>query len=199
MTEHRYNTTNPINKAAEAGRETADHMARAGQAATERASAAADQTARASAEVFQKGTETARNSLQSGLETAKQGFQRMNDQFTQVLGFSGPQAEELTRRSSENIQALTEAGTVLAKGAQDLSREWIGFAQDRQAKNIEGFKRLVGCRSVQDLIAVQSDLVRDSFQELIATNKRVAELSVRVANDAATRVQAQATGSRRAA
>ena len=187
MTEHRYNITNPINKATEAGRETADQMARAGQAATERASSAAEQTARASAEVFQKGTETARNSLQSGLETAKQGFQRMNDQFTQVLGFSGPQAEELTRRSSENIQALTEAGTVLAKGAQDLSREWLGFAQDRQAKNMEGFKRLVGCRSVQDLIAVQSDLVRDSFQELIATNKRVAELSVRVTNDAAAR------------
>jgi len=187
MTEHRYNITNSINKATEAGREAADQMARAGQAATERASAAADQTARASAEVFQKGTETARNSLQSGWETAKQGVQRVNDQFTQVLGFSGPQAEELTRRSSENIQALTEAGTVLAKGAQDLSREWIGFAQDRQAKNIEGFKRLVGCRSVQDLIAVQSDLVRDSFQELIATNKRLAELSVRVTNDAAAR------------
>ena len=123
----------------------------------------------------------------------------MTDQFNQVLGFSRPQSGELTRRSSENIQALTEASTVLAKGAQDLSREWFGFAQDRQAKNMEGFKRLVGCRSVQDLIAVQSDLVRDSFQELIATNKRVAELSVRVANDAATRVQAQGHGSRRAA
>jgi len=187
MTDNRHNTINPINKAAEAGRETADQMVRAGQAATERASAAAEHTARASAEIFQKGTETARNSLQSGWDTAKQGVQRVNDQFTQVLGFSGPQAEELTRRSSENIKAVTEAGTVLAKGAQDLSREWIGFAQDRQAKNIEGFKRLVGCRSVQDLIAVQSDLVRDSFQELISTNKRIAELSVRVTNDAAAR------------
>ena len=187
MVDYHNNPANQINKAAEAGRDTADHLARASQAATERASSAVEQTARASAEVFQKGTETARNSLQSGLETAKQGFQRVTDQFTQVLGFSGPHAEELTRRSSENIQAVTEASTVLAKGAQDLSREWIGFAQDRQAKNIEGFKRLVGCRSVQDLIAVQSDLVRDSFQELIATNKRVAELSVRVTDNAAAR------------
>ena len=123
----------------------------------------------------------------------------MTDQFTQVLGFSGPQAEELTRRSSENVQALTEAGSVLAKGAQDVSREWLGFAQERQAKNMDGFKRLAGCRSVQDLITVQSDILRDSFQALIATNKRVAELSLRVANDAATRVQAQADSSRRAA
>jgi len=194
-----HHSTNQIDKAAEAGRDTADHMARAGQAATERTSSAVEQTARASAEVFQKGTETARSSLQSGLETATQGFQRMTDQFTQVLGFSGPQAEELTRRSSENVQALTDAGTVLAKGAQDVSREWLGFAQERQAKNADGLKRLAGCRSVQDLITVQSDILRDSFQALIATNKRVAELSLRVANDAATRVQAQADGSRRAA
>ena len=158
-----------------------------------------DKTAQASVDVFRKANEAARDSARSGLETATQGFQHLTDQFTQVLGFSGPQAEELTRRSSENIQAVTEAGTVLAKGAQDLSREWLGFAQDRQAKNMEGFKRLVGCRSVQDLIAVQSDLVRDSFQELIATNKRMAELSVRVANDAVTRVQAQGHGTRRAA
>jgi phasin family protein len=199
MTDHQNNTASQFNKATEAGRETADRMARAGQAATERVSSTVEQTARASAEVFQKGTETARSSLQSGLETAKQGFQRMNDQFTQVLGFSGPQAEELTRRSSENIQALTEAGSVLAKGAQDVSREWLGYAQDRQAKNMECFKRLTGCRSVQDLMTVQSDLVRDSFQALIATNKRVAELSLRFATDAATRVQAQADGSRRAA
>ena len=122
----------------------------------------------------------------------------MTDQFTQVLGFSGPQSEELTRRSSENVQVLTEASTVIAKGTQELSREWLDFAQDRHAKNIDGIKRLAGCRSVQDLIAVQSDLLRDSLQELINTNKRVAELSVRLANEAAQRFQTQASASRAA-
>jgi len=174
-------------------------MARAARDATEQAASASERTARGSAEVFRKGGETARDSLQSGFEAATQGFQRMNEQFTQVLGFAGPQAEELTRRSSENVKSLTEAGTVLAKGAQDVSREWLGFAQDRQAKNLEGFKRLAGCRSVQDLITVQSELMRDGFQALITTNKRVAELSLRVSTDAATRVQAQADSSRRAA
>jgi len=115
-----------------------------------------------------------------------------------VLGFSGPQSEELTRRSSENVQAVTEASTVITKGAQELSREWLKIAQDRHAKNIDGIKRLAGCRSVQDLIAVQSDLLRDSLQELINTNKRVAELSVRLANEAAQRFQTQASASRAA-
>jgi len=199
MTENRNNIGNQPFKAAEAGRNIAEQAARTARAATEQAANAGEKAAGDSAEVFRKGAETARNSLQSGLETATQGFQHLSDQFTQVLGFSGPQSEELTRRSSENVQALAEAGTVLAKGAQDVSQEWLGFAQDRQAKNLEAFKRLAGCRSVQDLITVQSDLMRDSFQALIHANKRVAELSLRVANDASNRVQAQGDRTHRAA
>jgi hypothetical protein len=38
--------------------------------------------------------------LEAGLNTATQSFQRVTDQFTRMLGFNGPQAEELARRSS---------------------------------------------------------------------------------------------------
>ena len=68
---------------------------------------------------------------QSGLNTATQTFRRMTDQFTQVLGFNGPQSEELARRSSQNLQAVSQAGTVLARGAQEVSQEVFGFVQDR--------------------------------------------------------------------
>ena len=122
---------------------------------------------------------------------ATQGFQRINDQFTKALGFDGPQAEELARRSSQNLQAVAQASTVLARGFQEVSHEWISSAQERLTKNIDGLNRLIGCRSVQDFVATQSDLVRDNLQRVIDTNKRVAEVSVRVAEEAARSIQAQ--------
>src|SRR5215213_7578493 len=94
----------------------ADEAARTARTVTDEAARVGEQTARAGADVFRRGSETARDTVQSGLNTATQSFQRMTDQFTQVLGFNGPQAEELTRRSSQNLQAVSQASTVLARG-----------------------------------------------------------------------------------
>ena len=186
------NDTNDQNRAA-------DEAARTARTVTDEAARVGEQTARAGADVFRRGSETARDTVQSGLNTATETFQRLSDQFTQVLGFNGPQSEELTRRSSQNLQAVSQASTVLARGAQEVSREVFGLVQNRLQKNVDAVSRLAGTRSVQDFVAVQSDLVRDGLQQVIDTNKRVAELSVQVADEATRTIQAQASQARRAA
>ncbi len=168
---------------------TADEAARMARTVTDEAARVGEQTARAGADVFRRGTETARDNLQSGLNTATQSFQRVTDQFTQVLGFNGPQAQEVARRSSENLQAVTQASSILARGAQEVSQEVFGLVQDRLQKNIEAVNRIAGTRSVQDFVAVQSDLVRDGLQQVIDTNKRIAEVSLRTADEAAQAIQ----------
>jgi len=168
----------------------ADEAARTAPTVTDEAARAA----RAGADVLHSSTETARETLESGIKTANQTFQRMTDQVAQVMGFSGPQSEELARRSSQNLQAVTQASTVLARGFQEASNEVLRFVQDRLTKNVDSLNRLAGCRSVQDVVAVQSELVRDTLWQVIDANKRVAELSLRIASEAALAVQAQADG-----
>ena len=180
------NDTNEQTKAA-------DEAARTARTVTDETARVAEQTARAGADMARRGTETAQNIVESGLNTTTQTLQHMADQFTQVLGFNGPQAQEAVRRSSENLQAVTQAGTVLARGAQAVSQEVFGHIQDRLTKNVDAVNRLVGTRSVQDFVAVQSDLVRDGLQQVIDTNKRIAEVSLRTADEAARAIQ-QAQG-----
>jgi len=170
----------------------ADEAARTARTVTDEAARVGEQTARAGADLVNRGTETARDVVEAGLNTATQTFERATDQFTTALGFSGPQAEQLAHRASGNLQAVSQANTVLARGFQEASHEWISLAQERVTKNLEGLNRLASTRSVQDFVAVQSDLVRDDLQRLVETNKRVAEVSVRVAEEAARIIQAQA-------
>ena len=152
----------------------------------------ADQNINAAAEAGEQtvraGTEAARRSA----ETAQQGFREVTDQFTQAFGFAGPHSDELARMSSQNVQAVMQASTVVVQGLQEISREWFGLAQDRFTKNLDGLNELARCRSIPDFVAVQSGLVRDNLQQMLDNGRHIAQISVRVADDAARVIQAQA-------
>ena len=137
-------------------------------------------------------TETVRDAVETGVNTTVRNFQKVTDQFTQAVGFAGPQAEELARRSSQNIEAVTQASTILVKGAQEISREWFQVMQERLSKNLEAMSRLTSCRSMQDFVTLQSDL-RDGLGHTVESSRRIAEVSKRVADEAGQIVQAQAS------
>lgn len=152
---------------------------------------AADEASRVGSDIARRATETTRDTLESGLNSTVQGLKHVTDQFTQVLGFAGPQAEEMVRRSAQNMEAVSQAGTVLAKGTQEISREWFGLMQERLAKNLDAMNRLAGCRTFQDFVTVQSDIMRDRLGQTVEGSRRIAEVSMRVADEAARVIQSQ--------
>ena len=179
------NTNQPFNKAAEAGRNAADEATRTVHAAAREATDAGEHMLHASIEAGHQSAGAAQAAMTTGLNTAAQTLQRATDQITQAIG---PQFEELTRQSSRNVEAVTQANTVLVRGAQDVSREWLELAQSRVQKNLDGFNALARSRSVQEFVAAHTELVRDNMQQVIETSRRVADVSVRVANEAARTV-----------
>ena len=136
--------------------------------------------------------EQARDTIESGLNSTVQTFRRATDQFTQVLGFAGPRAEELAKRSSQNFEALSQASNILVKGAQEFSREWFELVQERMKKNMDAMNRLASCHSLQDFVTVQSDIARDRLGHTVESSRRLAEVSLRVADEAARIIQSRA-------
>ena len=80
---------------------------------------------------------------------------------------------------------------MLARGFQDISREWASLAQDQVRRNLDAFNALLRYRRPHDVVAVQSGLVRDSLELAVTNGRQIAELSVKVASGAAERFMAE--------
>jgi len=129
--------------------------------------------------------------MRSGLDSASASARRFTDQVTQAYGITGGGREELTRQGAQNLEAFAEAGALLTRGVQDISRECVSLMQERLQKNLDDFAALGRCRSIPDFLAVQSTLIRDNFERTFESTRRIAELSTRLANEASQTLTVQ--------
>jgi phasin family protein len=136
-----------------------------------------------------------------GLRVASETSQLLTERAAQLFGFAGERGQELSRQSTQNLEVVSETSAVLARGFQDISQEWLGLFQERMQKNLEGLAAMTRCRSVQDLLAAQSEFARNSLEQTVESTRRLAEVSTRVASEASRTLASQAdrSGRRRAA
>lgn len=171
-----------------------------GQASTRRAaeqtaqtartmSEATERTARAGAEAVRRNTENLNESWRSGTDAASRMAERSMDQFSKMFGLISDTARQTLQRSSGNLRAVIESTTIIiAGGLQNVSGEWMRFAQSRFEDNLDRFDELMDCRTVQDCLALQTEIVRDHFEALLQSMRRASELSTRVADDAMQKI-----------
>jgi phasin family protein len=164
---------------------------RAAEQATQTArtmSEATERTARAGAEAVRRNTEGMSESWRSSTDTAGRIAERSMDQFSKMFGLTSDTARQTMQRSSGNLQAMIESTTVIAGGLQNLSGEWMRFAQSRFEDNLDRLDEVMGCRNVQDCVALQTEIVRDNFEALLQSVRRASELSTRLANEAMQKI-----------
>src|SRR5919199_6164374 len=176
---------------AESNSATAGRTDEISRIAGEGAAEAAQHVAHIGADIAQSVTEIGQQAVQSTLQMAVQVAERSVDRFERAFGLSEGVGETV-RQSSHDIQAIAECTTVLAQGIQDISREWLDWAQKRMQRQLEGFDAVLRSRTPQDLIAAQSDLVRGNLELLLDTSRRVAERSRQLAEEAGMKITAQA-------
>jgi hypothetical protein len=128
--------------------------------------------------------ETAQRATRTGLEATAQRFEDASRVFVDAFGLGAPGNDEAARRSSRDIKAVSEAGAILAKGAQEASGRWAELVQQTARRNLEGFNRLTTCRSMGEIVAFQSQFMRESLQQAIQTGRDVAQSSIRTMEEA---------------
>jgi hypothetical protein len=148
------------------------------------------------------------NTVQAGMEQSQTAMRTMQDavqgglgaasELMQLYGMPLRSSQDLAGRTTQNLRALTESSTVLARGLQDVSEEWIGLAQKRLQKNLDGLSTLSQCRNMVELFEAQNALFRNNIAQMLENSRRIVELSSRIANEASRTMASQAEPKTRA-
>ena len=147
--------------------------------------ASAREGAQQAAELTRQAAAVTQETIQTAVEAAARTFQNSTEQIGQAFGVSGQEGAEFAQQSTRNIEAVTQCSAVWMRGFQEISGEWLGLAQHRFQRNLEGLQALASCRTAQEVVAAQTDLVRENIQEVVEKSRRIAEVSMTVADEAA--------------
>jgi hypothetical protein len=78
-------------------------------------------------------------------------------------------------------QTITAAGSAVAAGLQDVAQAWADYAQQVMERTTEATQALLGCRSFNDMLGVQAELMRGHLQAFLDQSTRLAEITNRMA------------------
>jgi phasin family protein len=170
------------------GQAAADQTARVGQAAAD----AGEEVARASASLLKQNVETMQNTWRSGLETATSVMGRSTEQFGRTLGVSGEgeqQAMKASERSARNARTLLYTSSAAAKAMDGMSQEYFTMVRHQLEKSMDHISELWSCRTPHDLAAIQSDMVRETVEAALESSRRIADLALKMADDAGKQIK----------
>ena len=189
-----------------AGERVAEQTGRLGQTAAEQttrvgqaAAAAGEEVARASANLLKQNAETFQNAWRFGLEMTTSVMGRSTEQFGRTLGLSGGGVQQATERSARNAQTILYASTAAANVMGGMSREYLQLARHQVEKNMDHMNELWTCRTPQDFAAVQSDMMREAVETVLESSRRIADMSLKMADDAGKQISQNMEEIRRAA
>ena len=177
------------------GQATAEQTARVGQAAAE----AGEQVARASASLLKQNAETLQDTWRFGLEMATSVVGRSTEQFGRTLGLSGDGVQQATERSARNTQTVLYTGTAAAKVMGGISHEYFQMVRHQVEKGMDHMNELWSCRTPQDFAAIQSDMMRETVETVLESSRRIADMSIKMADDAGKQISKSMEEIRRAA
>jgi len=174
----------PEELARQTGEQAVEQTRRVGIAAAK----AGEEVSRASADLLSQNAEMLQNTWLFGMQAVTEAMNRSNEQFGRTFGWTGDEAQQATEKSVRNTKSVMESAAAVSKGLNEISQEYLQLTRRQMEKNMDRMNELWRCRTLHEFAAVQSDLIRDTMSGVLESGRRVADMSLKVADDAGKRI-----------
>ncbi len=147
--------------------------------------------------MYKAGKDTAQKFYKAGADAWSKGYEKATEMAREQVERSFPQAvakfDEAAAVGKDNLAAAFAAQAIAQKGFETIADEVASLSKLAAETQIANFKALLGIKSVQEMVEIQSGFARSAFDSAVAGATKVAELTVKVANEAAEPIQSRVT------
>lgn len=131
--------------------------------------------------------------VQVGKQTVEQAVAATKEQVEKASTAALKGYDEFATINKASMDAYVKSTNIVAKGVEDLGKAYFAFAQTTAESNVAAAKKLMGAKTINDVVDIQADVARSSFDSWVAESTKMSEMSMKVANEAFEPIQAQFT------
>lgn len=134
--------------------------------------------------MLKAGSQATQKNLDQAMTMAKEQVEKASTAFFKSY-------DELTVFNKENVEAVVRAGSIYAKGVEELSRAMVTLTQAQVESVAAATKAIFGCTTLQQIVDLNTDLAKTSFDKAVLESSKLSEMTVKVANEALEPIQAR--------
>lgn len=112
-------------------------------------------------------------------------FADVNDRAKGAMEKSTKMVEEVATFGKENVEALVESSRIAIKGLETMSQEAADYARRSMETATASMRSLSGVKSPTEFMKMQSDMLRQSFDAMVAQTSRSTESMLKLAGEIA--------------
>jgi len=101
--------------------------------------------------------------------------------------------EDFAAFGKANLEAFVQANKLFTSGIETLSKEVVSLAQSSLESSTAATKAMFAAKTIKDVVELQTDFAKTSFEKLVANSTKIGEMTVKLATDSAAPIGARVT------
>jgi hypothetical protein len=130
-------------------------------------------------ETMAAGARSARRGAAETVDFAREQSERVRD----LMGASSRVYSDMAS-DGPDVGALMQSSAKIARGMQDVGWEVMQYTQESLRRSFKTANDMMACRSVEDMVQIQQDFMRESMDTFLHESARILEMSSSMASDA---------------
>ena len=128
------------------------------------------------------------DTVEAAMAMGKEKVEQAQENYTRAYG-------EFSKFGQETLGVYMKAGEIFVKGAENIGQAYFKLAKNTAERNAEAAKAVLAAKTLNDVVDVQNDFARESYQTLCSEGTKISELSLKVAHEAFEPLKEQMEGS----